>query len=173
MRTIDVRTIVSGLVMVMMSAVLLAQGEQAKATLKDAQGQTVGTATLTETPHGVLIHVSLTSAPAGAHAFHVHEVGKCEPPFTSAGGHFNPGKKQHGLENTMGMHAGDLPNIEVPSGGALTFDTVAHDVTLKPGANSLLDADGSAIVLHEKGDDYKSDPAGNAGSRVVCGVIAK
>jgi Cu-Zn family superoxide dismutase len=164
--------IVSGIILAT-TAVLLAQGEQAKATLKNAQGQTLGNATLTETPHGVLIHVSLTNAPAGVHAFHIHAAGRCEPPFTSAGGHFNPTNKQHGLENPMGMHAGDLPNIDIPSSGALTFDAVAHDVTLKPGANSLLDADGAAFVIHDKGDDYKSDPAGNAGDRVICGIITK
>jgi Cu-Zn family superoxide dismutase len=158
-----------------MAAVVFAEGtgEQAKATLKNAKGQTVGGATLSETPHGVLIHVNLTKASPGVHAFHIHESGKCEPPFTSAGSHFNPTKKQHGLENAMGMHAGDLPNIEVPSNGALAFDVVDQAVTLKPGANSLLDTDGSAIVIHEKADDYKSDPAGNAGDRVICGVIAK
>ncbi|HTK29130.1 MAG TPA: superoxide dismutase family protein [Vicinamibacterales bacterium] len=150
-----------------------AAGEQARATLKNAQGETVGEATLTETPHGVLIHVDLTKAPAGAHAFHLHAVGKCEPPFTTAGGHFNPSSKQHGLENPMGMHAGDMPNIDVPSDGRLAFDVLNHDVTLAAGANSLLDADGSAIVIHAKGDDYKSDPAGNAGDRVICGIVSK
>jgi Cu-Zn family superoxide dismutase len=121
----------------------------------------------------VLIHVSLTNPPAGVHAFHIHETGKCEPPFTTAGGHFNPAKKQHGLENPMGMHAGDLPNVDVPSSGTLAFDAVAQNVTLKPGANSPLDADGAALVIHDKADDYKSDPAGNAGDRVICGVITK
>src|SRR5205807_2685722 len=125
------------------------------------------------TPHGVLIHVNMTNAPAGVHAFHIHETGKCEPPFTSAGGHFNPTKKQHGLENAMGMHAGDMPNIDVPSNGALAFDVLDHDVTLRLGSNSLLDTDASAIVIHDKGDDYKSDPAGNAGDRVICGVITR
>jgi Cu-Zn family superoxide dismutase len=166
---------VIGAMLFAMSAVVLAQstGEQAKATLKNTDGQTVGEATLTGTPHGVLIHVNLTKAAAGAHAFHIHETGKCEPPFTSAGGHFNPAKKQHGLENAMGMHAGDMPNIDVPSSGALTFEVLDRDVSLKAGANNLLDADGSAIVIHEKGDDYKSDPAGNAGSRVICGIVTK
>jgi len=166
------RAIIGGLLLAT-AAVAFAAGEQAKATLKNAQGQTMGEATLTETPHGVLIHVNLTNAPAGVRAFHIHEKGTCEPPFTSAGGHFNPAKKQHGIENPMGMHAGDFPNIDVPSSGALTFEVLAHDVTLAPGANSLLDADGSALVIHEKADDYKSDPAGNAGSRVICGVITK
>ncbi len=141
--------------------------------LKNAQGQTVGNATLTDTPHGVLIHVSLANAPAGVHAFHIHETGKCDAPFTTAGGHFNPMKKQHGVENPMGMHAGDLPNIDIPANGALTFDAVARDVTLRPGPNSLLDPDGAALVIHDKADDYKSDPAGNAGDRVICGVITK
>jgi len=166
------RKLVAGFLLVT-ATVVFAAGEQAKATLKNAQGQTVGDATLTETPHGVLIHVRLTSAPAGVHAFHIHASGKCEPPFASAAGHFNPASKQHGIENQMGMHAGDLPNIDVPSGGALTFDVMNRDVTLNPGANSLLDADGSAIVIHDKADDYKSDPAGNAGDRVICGVITK
>jgi Cu-Zn family superoxide dismutase len=167
------RAMLGGILLLAMVPIVLADGEQAKATLKNADGQTVGDATLTETPNGVLIHVNLTRASTGVHAFHIHETGKCEPPFTSAGGHFNPAKKQHGLENAMGMHAGDLPNIELPSSGALTFDVVDRDVTLKSGPTSLSDADGSAIVIHERGDDYKSDPAGNAGGRVICGVIMK
>jgi superoxide dismutase, Cu-Zn family len=167
------RSTIIGAMALAMVGLVSAQGEQAKATLKDAKGQTVGDATLTETPHGVLIHVNLTKGPSGVHAFHIHAVGKCEAPFTSAGPHFNPSQKQHGVENPMGMHAGDLPNIHVPSDGALTFEFVARDVTLKPGANSLLDADGSALIAHAKEDDYKTDPAGNSGDRVICGVITK
>lgn len=156
------------------SATVLAQGgQQAKAELKSAEGQSAGNATLTDTPNGVLIHVTLTKAPEGTHAFHIHQTGKCEPPFTTAGGHFNPANKQHGIENPMGMHAGDLPNLQVPASGQLTFDVLAPGVTLKPGANSLLDADGSAIVIHQGADDYKSDPAGNAGARVICGVVTR
>ena len=157
------------------AAGVLAQGamDTAKADLKDAQGQSVGTVTLTDTPHGVLMHVVLTSAPEGVHAFHVHATGKCEAPFTTAGGHFNPTNKQHGAENAMGMHAGDMPNITVPAGGKLTFDVLNHDVTLKAGANSLMDADGSAVMLHAAADDYKGDPAGNAGARIACGVVTK
>ena len=166
------RQLLAGLMLVS-ATVVFADGEQAKATLKNAQGQAVGETTLTDTPHGVLIHVRLMSAPAGVHALHIHATGKCEPPFTSAAGHFNPANTQHGVQNPMGMHAGDLPNIAGPSSGTLTFDVVDRDVTLRPGANSLLDTDGSAIVIHDKADDYKSDPAGNAGDRVVCGVITK
>lgn len=169
---------VGGISAIMMSAAMvgvLAQGagDQAKADLKDANGQSMGTATLTDTPHGVLMHVVLTNVPEGVHAFHIHTTGKCEPPFTTAGGHFNPTNKQHGPENAMGMHAGDMPNITVPAGGKLTFDMLAADVTLKAGPNSLMDADGSAVVLHATADDYKSDPAGNAGARIACGVVTK
>jgi Cu-Zn family superoxide dismutase len=155
---------------------VLAQGapETAKAELKMADGMSVGTATLTETPHGVLMHVVLTGVPEGVHAFHVHTTGKCEAPgFTTAGGHFNPAAKQHGAENAMGMHAGDMPNVTVPAGGKLTFDVLNPDVTLKAGPNSLFDADGSALMLHATADDYKGDPAGNAGARIACGVITK
>ena len=166
---------ISALMISVAAAGVLAQGamDTAKADLKDAQGQSVGTVTLTDTPHGVLMHVVLTSAPEGVHAFHVHATGKCEAPFTTAGGHFNPTNKQHGAENAMGMHAGDMPNITVPAGGKLTFDVLNHDVTLKAGANSLMDADGSAVMLHAAADDYKGDPAGNAGARIACGVVTK
>lgn len=147
--------------------------ETARAELKNAEGQVVGQATVTDAPQGVLIHVTLTGVPEGTHAFHVHAVGKCEPPFTTAGGHFNPASKQHGIENPAGMHAGDLPNIEVPATGHLTFDVFDRDVTIKAGPNSLFDADGSSIVIHQGKDDYKSDPAGNAGARIACGVVTK
>lgn len=155
---------------------VLAQGapDTAKAELKMADGTSVGTVLLTDTPHGVLMHVTLTGVPEGAHAFHVHAAGKCEAPgFTTAGGHFNPANKQHGAENAMGMHAGDMPNVTVPAGGKLTFDVLNPDVALKAGANSLFDADGSALMLHATADDYKGDPAGNAGARIACGVITK
>jgi Cu-Zn family superoxide dismutase len=154
------------------STVAFAQSaETGKATLKNAQGQVVGEVMLTETAHGVLIHTTLTGVPAGTHAFHVHTTGTCEPPFTSAGGHFNPAAKQHGVENMSGMHAGDMPNVQVAADGALTFDVFNADVTLKPGTNSLFKEGGTALVLHGGADDYKSDPAGNAGPRIACGII--
>ena len=145
----------------------------AKAELKDAKGVVVGQASLTDSPNGVLVHVALTGMPAGPHAFHIHETGSCDAPFTSAGGHFNPASKQHGMANPMGMHAGDLPNVQVPADGALTFDVMARDVTLGAGANSLFKSGGTAIVLHAAGDDYKTNPAGGAGARIACGVITK
>jgi len=148
-------------------------GETAHADLRNAQGQKVGAATLEQTPHGVLITVDLQGLPPGTHAFHIHAVGKCDPPFKSAGGHFNPTHKHHGILNPAGMHAGDLPNIYVPENGKLKFDVFATAVTLGKGPNSLFDADGSSLVIHAGADDYKSDPAGDAGARLACGVIVK
>jgi len=146
--------------------------QTAHADLQDQKGQKVGAASLKEEPNGVLITVDIMSLPPGEHAFHIHETGVCEPPFKSAGGHFNPPHKQHGFENPNGMHAGDLPNIYVPENGKLKFDAFASGVTLqKDKANSLFDKDGSALVVHAGADDYKTDPAGNAGDRIACGVI--
>jgi Cu-Zn family superoxide dismutase len=155
------------------STAALAQSETGKADLKDATGKSVGQATLTETPHGVLIHAMVMGVPVGPHAFHVHTTGVCEAPFTSAGGHFNPGAKQHGISNDMGMHAGDMPNVVVGGDGMVTFDILNPGVTLKAGANSLFKDGGTALVLHGGADDYKTDPAGNAGPRIACGVITR
>jgi Cu-Zn family superoxide dismutase len=121
----------------------------------------------------VLIHAVLTGISAGPHAFHIHTTGTCEPPFTSAGGHFNPTTMMHGMLNPTGMHAGDMPNVQVPADGSVTFDVLNPAVTLKPGINSLFKDGGTAIVVHGGADDYKSDPAGNAGARIACGVIAR
>jgi Cu-Zn family superoxide dismutase len=170
------RAICIGIGLVVVSfAIGIAQvpANQAKAELKDASGKTIGTATVTEAAHGVVVRVILQSAPEGPHAFHIHQTGKCEAPFTTAGAHFNPASKQHGIVNPMGMHAGDLPNVQVPAGGRLTFEIFAPDVALGTGSNSLLDADGSALVLHQGMDDYKSDPAGNAGERIACGIVTR
>ena len=147
----------------------------ATAELKTAQGEKVGQARLKEAAGGVLIEVTLTKAPPGVHAFHVHDAGKCEPPkFDSAGPHFNPAAKKHGLLEAAGPHAGDLPNVYVPDSGSLTFEFLASGVTLKAGdARSLFDANGAALVLHAKGDDYKTDPSGAAGDRFACGVVEK
>jgi superoxide dismutase, Cu-Zn family len=146
----------------------------ARAILKDAQGKTVGEATLQESPAGVLMRVSVQGLAAGTHAFHVHTTGKCDPPdFMTAGGHFNPGMAKHGLLATGGPHSGDMPNLFVGADGKLTFEVLNSNVTLASGPRSLFDADGAALVLHAGADDYASDPAGNAGGRIACGVIMK
>lgn len=149
-------------------------GATAKATLKDAQGKTVGEATLRESSAGVLVKLDLQGAPAGTHAFHVHTVGKCDPPdFMTAGGHFNPTTMKHGLMASGGPHAGDMPNLYVPADGKLSVEVLDTNVTLAAGQKSLFDADGSALVLHATADDYSTDPAGNAGARIACGVVTR
>jgi superoxide dismutase, Cu-Zn family len=153
-------------------AALPAAAQDAKATLKNAEGKEVGSAALTQTPAGVLIRLSVKGLPAGERAFHIHAVGKCEPPFTSAGGHFNPGGKKHGMMAAEGHHAGDLPNLHVPASGDLVVEVLNPAVTLEKGkANSLFGPEGTALVIHAGKDDYKTDPAGDAGGRIVCGLI--
>ena len=143
----------------------------ASATLRDASGATVGTASLTQTSSGVLVSGSLSGIGSGTHAVHVHTVGKCDGPgFESAGGHFNPTNRQHGFRNPAGSHAGDMPNVSLPQSGALTFDALLPNASLS-GSNALLDADGAAVVVHASADDYVTDPSGNSGSRIACGVI--
>lgn len=149
-----------------------ASAQSATAAMKDKDGKDAGTVELMETPHGVLLTAKLKGLPAGTHAFHVHETGKCEPPFKSAGGHFNPEETKHGLLAEEGYHAGDMPNIHVPDSGELTIEVMNTEITLdKEEDYSVFDDDGSAIVIHEGGDDYKTDPAGDAGPRIACGVI--
>lgn len=151
-----------------------AQSPTAKAALKDATGKDVGTVQLIQTPHGVLLKMALKGAVPGEHAFHIHAVGKCEAPFTSAGGHFNPASKKHGMEAAEGSHAGDMPNLHIPANGELTIEIANHMVSLAKGQpNSLFDADGSALIIHAGVDDYKTDPTGNAGDRIACGVITE
>jgi len=146
----------------------------AKATLKDAQGKVLGEATLRESPAGVLVKLDIQGAPPGTHAFHIHTVGKCDAPdFMTAGGHFNPTTMKHGLMATGGPHAGDMPNLFVPADGKLSVEVLDANVTLAVGPKSVFDADGSALMLHATADDYASDPAGNAGARIACGVITQ
>jgi len=151
-----------------------AYAQTAKASLKDASGKDVGQVQLTQTPHGVLLKMTLKGAPAGERAFHIHAIGKCEPPFTSAGPHFNPASHKHGMEAKEGAHAGDMPNLHVPVNGDLVIEIANPMISLVKGQpNSLFDADGSAIIIHAGADDYKTDPTGNAGDRIACGVVTE
>jgi len=139
--------------------------------LQDLKGKPVGTVMLLPTPHGLLVRGALNGIPPGTHAIHFHETGKCEPPFKTAGGHFNPAKKNHGVLDPGGSHAGDLPNLVVPASGKVEFEFFVPALTLAPGPDSILDADGTAVVIHAGPDDYRSQPAGNSGDRIACGVI--
>lgn len=144
-----------------------------KVKIINSKGEEVGAATLTPKAGAVEVHLEAKGLPPGVHGIHFHETGKCEKPdFKSAGAHLNPGHKQHGFNNPKGFHAGDLPNIQVKEDGTVVADIVSNQVTLEKGApNSLLKPGGTALVIHEKADDYVTDPAGNSGDRIACGVI--
>ncbi len=148
------------------------QASQATAELKDKDGKAVGMATFRESGRGVTVNLDVKGLTPGLHAVHVHAVGKCEAPaFTSAGGHFNPAQKKHGHKSPEGAHAGDLPNMLVAKDGTGRFEAFTDGMTLKPGATSVFDKDGSALVIHAGVDDYVTDPTGNAGDRAACGII--
>lgn len=141
-------------------------------TLRTADGREVGHGSLLQTGSGVMLTADLSGMPAGTHGMHIHAVGQCNAPdFASAGPHFNPDNKMHGTRNPAGPHAGDLTNISIPEGGALRVEQLAPNVRLGPGAGTLFDGDGAAIVIHALADDYQTDPSGASGTRIACGVI--
>lgn len=143
----------------------------ATAKMKGVDGKALGTVTLVETPHGVLLVADLKGIFPGGHGFHIHEKGACAPDVKAAGGHFNPSKKGHGINNPMGSHAGDMPNVYAAADGTVKAEVVNAQVTLDAGSNSVFDGDGSAVVIHAKPDTHGADPG--AGGRIACGVITK
>lgn len=151
-----------------------AEAARASALLHDAAGNLVGMLTLHGATDGhLMVMGDLSGLTPGEHGFHIHEKGVCEAPFTSAGGHFNPAGRQHGRDNPQGRHAGDLSNIAVGPDGTAKVHQMLQGVSIagEGGLPAVLDADGAAFIVHADPDDNRSDPAGNAGPRVACGVI--
>ncbi len=140
------------------------------ATVRDQSGNNLGTLTVSESSTGLVTTGTLRGLPAGVHGVHIHGMGRCEPPFQTAGPHWNPFLRQHGFENPNGPHAGDMQNIIVGGDGTATVNLTTPAGTLR-GPNPLLDADGASIVVHAAADDYRTDPAGNSGARIACGVV--
>jgi Cu-Zn family superoxide dismutase len=149
--------------------------EEVLVSMEDAEGNVVATATLTEGDEGVNILLDAEGLPAGTKGFHIHENAECEAPdFESAGGHYNPTDANHGFDDPDGPHAGDLPNIEIQEDGTASEEVTADMVTLdREGENSLYADGGTALVIHSDADDYVSQPAGDAGNRIACGVISE
>src|SRR5262249_21392428 len=147
---------------------------RARADIKNAEGKSVGTAAIRETKNGVLITINVSGLPQGLHAVHIHAVGKCEgPDFTSAGGHFNPLNKKHGLKSLDGPHAGDLPDMYVNKDGVGRYDALMESITLNSGPPSVFDSDVGAIVTAASADDNLCDPSRNSGDRIARGVITQ
>ena len=147
-------------------------GHVAIADIIDGQGQTKGKASLHQGKDGIEVDVKAVGLPAGVHAVHIHTTGTCTgPDFASAGGHWNPGHKQHGHQNPAGYHLGDIPNMTVGADGTGELKALVKGAMLKGGEAPLLDADGAAVVIHAGPDDDRTDPTGNAGGRLACGVL--
>jgi Cu-Zn family superoxide dismutase len=191
---VAVAALIVGAALPQVAAAQAASPAKAQATIKDAQGKEVGRAMLTQEIHGVLLRAELSGLPPGPHGFHLHALAKCEPPaFTSAGGHFNPTGRKHGYNAEAGPHGGDLPNVIAGPDGKATVEIWVADISLgagqvaatagaatsgagatsPPAEHNIFDQGGASLIIHAKADDYASDPAGNAGDRIACGVIEK
>lgn len=156
-------------------ASIAAEPTSVKASVINNKLQQVGELVAMQTPNGVMIRLDLQAKPAGIepgpHAIHIHAVGQCVPPFTSAGDHFNPLNRKHGFLQTQGKHVGDLPNIHVPENGPLTVEFLIAGSSVPGETATLFDEDGFALVIHQRADDYRTDPSGDSGDRIACGAI--
>jgi Cu-Zn family superoxide dismutase len=144
----------------------------AQADLRDASGRTLARATATQVGDSLRIAVEAAGLPAGIYAAHIHSIGRCDAPaFETAGPHWNPSSRQHGRDNPRGQHLGDLPNLLVGTDGRGSFEFTIAGASLTTGGRRALDADGAAVVIHARADDYRSEPSGNSGARIACGVL--
>lgn len=149
-------------------------GVPTTANFNGGDGALLGTVTISEDPNGLVMNINAVGMPAGVHGIHLHEKGLCEgPKFESAGGHWNPAGKKHGRDNPAGAHAGDLANLTVTANGTANVSVSVADAKMSSGAMMLADTDGTALVIHAKADDYKTDPSGDSGDRIACAVVAK
>ena len=165
---------VARIVLAAVPLVVAAATPSGRAVLRNAEGKQVGTATFTPADAGVKVQVQVAGLTPGKHGIHVHAVGKCEPPeFKSAGPHFNPFGRKHGVLNPEGAHAGDLANLEVGKDGKATATFTARGASLGPGEGSLFGPDGASLVIHADPDDERTDPAGSSGARIACGVVER
>lgn len=147
-------------------------GALARAPLIDAKGQDSGTVSIVGMPGKLTMRIDAKGVPAGKHGIHLHQVGRCDAPaFDSAGPHWNPAGRKHGLRNSNGPHAGDFPNIEADAAGTIMTSIPLDTLELTGGSQPLLDADGAAVVIHAQADDNISDPSGNSGARILCGIV--
>ena len=159
---------------ILLTTIVQAAPQTVAVQMKNPEGKVIGTAEITSLVNGVKIRLDVKGLSPGEHALHFHETGSCQgPKFDSAGGHFTPQKTKHGFNEPGGPHIGDMANLVVGADGRAQVEVINISVSLGDSESSLLKSGGTALVIHEKADDYKSQPAGNAGARIACGVINK